>query len=117
MSQSASAFGSIQAGLSFFRNAYDSFAGYRAAIIRLHGLVVANEEGRALPEVTTNPGIDGAVVLDDVEVRTPDGRQLIRPLDMRLEVGDTLVVTGPSGSGKTTCCAAWPSCGRSAPGR
>src|SRR3954447_16585526 len=53
MSQSASAFGSIQQGLSFFRNAYDSFAGYRAAIIRLHGLVVANEEGRALPEVTT----------------------------------------------------------------
>ena len=37
---------SIQDGLSFFRNAYDQFAGYRAAIIRLHGLVIANEEGR-----------------------------------------------------------------------
>ena len=55
MSQSASAFGSIQDGLSFFRNAYDQFAGYRAAIIRLHGLVEANEAGRALPEVTTTP--------------------------------------------------------------
>lgn len=114
MSQSASAFGSIQAGLSFFRNAYDSFAGYRAAIIRLHGLVVANEEGRALPEVTTKPGEDGAVVLDEVEVRTPDGRQLITPLDMRLEAGDTLVVTGPSGSGKTTLLRSlaelWPFC-------
>ncbi len=44
MTQSASAFGSIQDGLSFFRNAYDQFAGYRAAIIRLHGLVIANEE-------------------------------------------------------------------------
>ncbi|HYZ67871.1 MAG TPA: SbmA/BacA-like family transporter, partial [Mycobacterium sp.] len=43
MSQSASAFGSIENGLSFFRNAYDQFAGYRAAIIRLHGLVVAND--------------------------------------------------------------------------
>ena len=76
MSQSASAFGSIQDGLSFFRNAYDQFAGYRAAIIRLHGLVVANEEGRALPEVTTTPCVDGTVELDDVEVRTPDGKQL-----------------------------------------
>src|SRR6476620_3918489 len=55
MTQSASAFGSIQDGLSFFRNASDQFAGYRAAIIRLHGLVVANEEGRALPEVRTLP--------------------------------------------------------------
>ena len=102
MSQSASAFSNIQDGLSFFRNVYDQFAGYRAAIIRLHGLVVANEEGRALPTVTTAACVDGTVELDDVEVRTPDGRQLIKPLDMRLEVGDTLVVTGKSGSGKTT---------------
>lgn len=102
LTQSASAFNSIQGGLSFFRNAYDAFAGYRAAIIRLHGLVVADEEARALPEVTTLPCADGTVALKDVEVRTPDGRQLIKPLDLRLEVGDTLVVTGPSGSGKTT---------------
>ncbi|MEV4175265.1 ABC transporter ATP-binding protein/permease [Nonomuraea sp. NPDC049709] len=102
LTQSASAFNQIQNGLSFFRNAYDAFAGYRAAIIRLHGLVVANEEARALPEVTTLPCADGTVRLEAVEVRTPDGRQLIRPLDMRLDVGDTLVVTGPSGSGKTT---------------
>jgi putative ATP-binding cassette transporter len=102
MTQTASAFGEIEQGLSFFRNAYDQFAGYRAAIIRLHGLVIANDEGRALPTLTTTPCVDGTVRLDDVEVRTPDGKQLIRPLDMRLEVGDTLVITGPSGSGKTT---------------
>lgn len=102
MSQSASAFGNIEQGLSFFRNVYDQFAGYRAAIIRLHGLVIANDEGRALPELTTNACVDGTVELTDVEVRTPDGRQLIRPLHMRLEVGDTLVITGRSGSGKTT---------------
>ncbi len=102
ITQTASAFGSIEQGLSFFRNAYDQFAGYRAAIIRLHGLVVANEEGRALPQLTTTPCVDGTIQLHDVEVRTPDGKQLINPLDMRLEVGDTMVITGPSGSGKTT---------------
>ncbi|BDX32148.1 ABC transporter permease [Mycobacterium antarcticum] len=102
MTQTASAFGSIQDGLSFFRNAYDQFAGYRAAIIRLHGLVIANEEGRALPSVTTAACVDGTVQLDDVEVRTPDGRQLVNPLDLHLGIGDTLVITGKSGSGKTT---------------
>ncbi len=102
MSQTASAFGSIQDGLSFFRNAYDSFAGYRAAIVRLHGLVIANEEGRALPAVTTAACMDGTVELNQVEVRTPDGKQLVNPLNMRLEIGDTLVVKGQSGSGKTT---------------
>ncbi len=102
LNQTAAAFRNLLDGLSFFRNVYDSFAGYRAAIIRLHGLVVANEQARELPEVTTTPCVDGTVQLDDVEVRTPDGRQLINPLDLRLEVGDTLVVTGASGSGKTT---------------
>jgi putative ATP-binding cassette transporter len=102
MTQSAGAFSSIQDGLSFFRNAYDQFAGYRAAIVRLHGLVIANEEGRALPEITTAACVDGTVELDKIEVRTPDGRQLVNPLDVRLEIGDTLVVTGESGSGKTT---------------
>ena len=102
MTQTASAFGSIQDGLSFFRNAYDQFAGYREAIIRLHGLVVANAEGRALPVVETAACIDGTVELEGVEVRTPDGKQLVNPLNMRLEIGDTLVVTGRSGSGKTT---------------
>ena len=102
MTQSASAFGNIEQGLSFFRNAYDSFASYRAAIIRLEGLIIANEEGRALPEITTTPCVDGTVQLTDIEVRTPDGKQLVNPLDLRLEVGDTLVVTGESGVGKTT---------------
>lgn len=102
LSQTASAFREILSGLSFFRNAYDDFAGYRAAIIRLHGLVIANEEGRALPSLDTRDSADGSVKLDDVEVRTPDGRRLVEPLDLSLDRGDALVITGPSGSGKTT---------------
>jgi len=102
VTQTATAFGNIQNGLSFFRNAYDSFAGWRASIIRLHGLVTANEEGRALPSLTVTPSRDCLVELDDVEVRTPAGEQLIRPLDLRLNVGDTLIITGQSGVGKTT---------------
>ncbi len=102
MTQSASAFGSIQTGLSFFRNAYDSFAGYRAAIIRLHGLVVANDEARELPKLTMEDCADGTVQLKGVEVRTPDGRVLVSPIDLYLEPGDTMVVKGQSGVGKTT---------------
>ena len=102
VTQSSAAFGSIEAGLSFFRLAYDNFASYRAAIIRLHGLVVANEKARHLPMLATAATTDGSVELDDVEVRTPAGDQLVNPLDLRLESGDTLVVTGRSGSGKTT---------------
>ncbi len=102
LSQTASAFREILSGLSFFRNAYDNFAGWRAAIIRLYGLVIANEEGRALPSVTAEDSADGHVELADIEVRTPDGRELIEPLNLSLQPGEALVITGASGTGKTT---------------
>ena len=102
VTQSASAFSNISDSLSFFRNAYDSFAAYRAAIIRLYGLVDANQHAREMPSLETLPSSDGSLQLNNVEVRTPDGSQLLDPLDLRLEPGDTMVVTGRSGTGKTT---------------
>jgi vitamin B12/bleomycin/antimicrobial peptide transport system ATP-binding/permease protein len=100
--QTATAFGSIQDSLSFFRNNYDAFASFRAAIIRLHGLVDANARGRALPTILVKPSEEATVELRDVEVRTPAGDRLIDPLDVQLDDGDSLVITGRSGAGKTT---------------
>lgn len=102
VSQTSSAFGNIQDSLSFFRNSYDAFAGWRASIIRLHGLVVANEEGRALPELTVEPCGHCTVELKDIDVYTPTGELLIDGLSLELQPGDTLIITGRSGTGKTT---------------
>jgi putative ATP-binding cassette transporter len=102
VTQSASAFNQLQGSLSFFRSVYDAFASYRAAIIRLDGLIDANESARALPSLITEPSTDGSIQLDKVEVRTPAGVRLIDPLDVRLDAGQSLVICGTSGSGKTT---------------
>ncbi len=102
VTQSSQAFGRVQNSLAFFRNIYDAFAGYRAAIIRLDGLITVNETARELPSLTTLPSTDGSVQLDEVEVRTPDGTRLVDPLDVRLDSGESLVITGGSGTGKTT---------------
>jgi vitamin B12/bleomycin/antimicrobial peptide transport system ATP-binding/permease protein len=102
VTQSATAFGKIQSGLSFFRNAYSQFASYNAAVIRLNGLVEQNERARQLPILTTEASPDDSVELNGVEVRTPAGDQLIDPLDLRLESGESMVITGSSGTGKTT---------------
>lgn len=102
VTQSASAFSAVHDSLSFFRNVYDSFASYRATIIRLHGLVEANKKARALTSLTVVTDTDSVVELTNVEVHTPTGEQLIDPLDMRLGPGDSVMIIGQSGSGKST---------------
>ena len=52
--------------------------------------------------MTAEPSLDGSLELTDVEVRTPQGTRLIDPLDVRLDPGESLVITGGSGAGKTT---------------
>jgi vitamin B12/bleomycin/antimicrobial peptide transport system ATP-binding/permease protein len=110
--QSATAFGHIHDGLSFFRNAYDQFASYRAAVIRLDGLADANSRARALPQVKTTGSANGTLEVDGVEVRTPDGEYLVRALDFSLDPGDMLLIRGRSGVGKTvllqSLAGLWP---------
>jgi vitamin B12/bleomycin/antimicrobial peptide transport system ATP-binding/permease protein len=110
--QSGTAFHAIHDSLSFFRNAYDNFASYRAAVIRLDGLVDENSRARSFTQVTSTGSKDGRLEVDGVEVRTPDGEYLVRALDLRLDPGDTLLISGPSGIGKTvllqSLAGLWP---------
>jgi vitamin B12/bleomycin/antimicrobial peptide transport system ATP-binding/permease protein len=98
--QTATAFGQVHDALSFFRNAYDDFADYRAVLNRLTGLLDADEESRTLPSVDVEEG-EGLDVRD-LTVRTPNAQLLINDLDLSLTAGDALLISGPSGSGKTT---------------
>jgi vitamin B12/bleomycin/antimicrobial peptide transport system ATP-binding/permease protein len=110
--QSGTAFGQIHDSLSFFRNSYDAFASYRAAIIRLDGLIDENSRAGRFTAVTMSGAADGSLEVDGVEVRTPGGDTLVRDLDVRLEAGDTLLISGPSGIGKTvllqSLAGLWP---------
>jgi putative ATP-binding cassette transporter len=101
VTQTAGAFGQVQSALSFFRLAYDDFAAYRAVLNRLTGLLDANEQARALPTPTLGERPSG-LAIRDLDVRLPDGRELLADLDLELTPGAALLVKGPSGSGKTT---------------
>lgn len=110
--QSSNSFGAIHDSLSFFRNAYDEFASYRAAIIRLDGLVDQNTRAAAFTAVSTESSGNGELAVQRVEVRRPDGTPLVRTLDLSMETGEGLVITGPSGIGKSvlvqSLAGMWP---------
>jgi vitamin B12/bleomycin/antimicrobial peptide transport system ATP-binding/permease protein len=99
--QTTIAFGHVHGALSFFRNSYGAFAGYRATLNRLTGLLEANSQTRALPTVTVAERPEGLDV-EQLTVRRPDGAPLVDNLTLHLSPGQALLVTGTSGCGKTT---------------
>ena len=115
--QTASAFTSVQAALSFFVNAYRSLAEWRAVVARLDGFNIAAERAQAAataPQaiaVSTREGRD-RVEIDDLLVRLPQGTPLVATDDIAIAAGERVLLTGPSGSGKSTLFRAiagtWP---------
>ena len=99
--QTAQAFGKVQSALSFFRNSYDDFAGYRAVLDRLTGFHTAIEQANQTSNIVIQP-TENAVEFENLTVNKPTGEALIKNLNLHLPQGSSLLIKGPSGSGKTT---------------
>ena len=105
----------MQGALSFFRTAYDDFAGYRAVLNRLTGLLDSNEEARDLPGPAVEPTASG-LGIRDLNVTLPDGRPLLSNLNLDLPAAPRCWSRGPPERARPPCCAAWPGCGRTSRG-
>ncbi|MFZ3308587.1 MAG: ATP-binding cassette domain-containing protein, partial [Xanthobacteraceae bacterium] len=102
---------------SYFVNAYQSIAQYRAVVTRLSGFEEAIVAGRdvaltppvveVLPRETPN-----VIAIDNLSVRLPNGEPLVNAEHIVLSPGERVLVTGPSGAGKSTLFRAvagiWP---------
>lgn len=116
LTQTASAFGSVQTAMSFFINVYRQFAEWRAVVERLAGFDQAIEVARALavtpPAIVVTPGDGASVTLKDLAVRLPNGVPLVNASDISIGLGERVLVSGPSGAGKSTLFRAlagiWP---------
>ncbi|HDR1022334.1 TPA: ABC transporter ATP-binding protein/permease [Pasteurella multocida] len=99
--QTSDAFGRVQSALSFFRNSYDEFTAYRAVLNRLTGFHTAIQEANQQSDLHIEDS-ETDIRFDKLTVSTPDGKTLIKDLDLHLPAGSSLLIQGNSGAGKTT---------------
>ncbi|MDR3570102.1 MAG: ABC transporter ATP-binding protein/permease [Syntrophobacteraceae bacterium] len=115
--QTVDAFAAVQGSLSFLVSSYTTIAKWHAVINRLLDLsetIDRLEDSEFSPVAQRISTSGNAIKIDSVSVYLPDGKPLIRNLNLNIEHGTRLLITGPSGCGKSTLIRAlagiWPFC-------
>ena len=117
MTQTATAFGSVNDALTFFVTYYVSLADFKAVLDRLTSFDLAIENAKT-PGFSPKTSADTTWKNLDIEALNlllPDGREIVSGASLRLAANEPVVLTGPSGSGKSTFFRAisgiWPYAG------
>ena len=100
--QTLSAFGRVQDALSYFVTSYDSLAQLAAVIRRLGTFSMHIEEAIAVENGVMRKEGEGELVLKELTVALPDGRELVQDMEVAFPVGTRVLVMGSSGCGKST---------------
>jgi len=117
LTQTASAFGSVQNALSIFVTIYRTMADWRAIVARLDGFEMSIASATTLANASDSIGVVSsgggkAIDLGQLMVRLPNGTPLVSADGLSLRGGERTLLTGPSGAGKSTLFRAiagiWP---------
>ena len=103
--QISSAFGQVQSSLSWFVQAYQDLAAWKATTNRLITFVDALERVETDARHQTlvvEPQSASEVELAASDIAVPTGRTLMQDIQIQIPRGDKVLISGPSGSGKTT---------------
>ncbi len=113
--QTASAFSQVQGALSWFIDAYTTFAEWRASAERLitfqHAMQRAIEQ-RDNDGATVEDTNGAKLEIHDLDLALPNAHPLLEHGSLTIAPGESVLLTGPSGSGKSTLFRAiagiWP---------
>lgn len=111
--QISSAFGQVQDSLSWFINAFNDLASWKACVNRLAGFNAAIDQVNAQPRnIALGDAKRGDLQLENLTLTLPNGNPLFSSVSASLATGERVLVAGPSGCGKSTLLRAiagvWP---------
>lgn len=114
LTRTAGAFARVQGSLSWFIEAYQDLASWRATVARLAAFQRAIVVARGLADqgARLRPGDGGAITATDLTLTMPDGTPLLSYSGLLFPKGQSTAISGRSGSGKSTLFRAlagiWP---------
>lgn len=104
--QTVGAFGAVQGALSYLITSFTTIARWQAVIERLGSFTRTMENlerGLEFPQGAKRIKTpDRAIRTESLSVSLPNGRVLVKDLDMNIVPGAHILITGPPGSGKST---------------
>jgi len=104
--QTTIAYAQVSGALTWFVNAYQEIAQWRASIERL--FTFTEEIESTCADLQRAEGLrverprDSVLRLDHVRLNRPDGAVLMEDVDVAIKPGDRIALLGPSGAGKRT---------------
>lgn len=103
--QTSSAFGRVQDSLSFFVDSYSLFAEWQSVINRLLGFghtITTVQHMAEIESIDMACSEDSCFNVHQLQVKLPNGEELLKEINLTINQGESLLIMGPSGCGKST---------------